>query len=60
MELRGRRNNQLHWVRYQAVQTMMSTGAEVKADVDVTNGQTFPPLYFSRVKSYTTEAENAL
>ena len=59
-QLRGRRHNQLHWMRYQIVRLASNGVGESRTDLDVSNGQTFPTLHFSRVKSYTVESETSL
>ena len=59
-QVRGRRHNQLHWMRYQIVRLGSNGGEDTRTDLDISNGQTFPTLHFSRVKSYTVESENSL
>jgi len=59
-QVRGRRHNQLHWMRYQIVRLGSNGGEDTRTDLDISNGQTFPTLHFSRVKSYTIESENSL
>jgi len=59
-EVRGRRHNQLHWLGYQIISLNSNGGDDTRTDLDISNGQTFPTLHFSRVKSYTAESENSL
>lgn len=59
-QVSGRRHNQLHWMRYHIVRLASNGGDDTRTDLDISNGQTFPTLHFSRVKSYTVESETSL
>lgn len=53
-----KRHVQLVWTYY-AVYTRGRKGEESKCCFDLVTNR-FPPLWFSRVKSYTSESENPL
>ncbi|XP_064597045.1 F-box only protein 9-like [Liolophura sinensis] len=56
----GRRKYaQMVWTHYSVHQLRRLTGEESVAEFDL-NNKTYPPLYFSRVKSYTASADRPL
>lgn len=59
LELSGKLNTQLHWFNYeiQIINKIANTKSFTKFDL---NKVDFPPLYYSRVKSYSTMSESQL
>lgn len=56
LELKGKRFNQLHWLRYQVI-NIYKNGTRQYSDIDVSSSANFPPLYFSRVQSYANHSD---
>ena len=54
-----RRHWTLHWSRY-VISVAYVNGERQTTPVDVGAGSSFPPLFFSRVRSYTAESETPL
>ena len=59
MEIKGKRNTKLQWLNYNIV-NIYKSGVRTPSEVDVTHSGNFPPLLFSRVKSYATDSEAPL
>lgn len=59
LEIKGKRNTQLTWAKYSTL-IKYKNGRTAESDIDVSNSFNFPPLHFSRVKSYITSAESPL
>jgi len=59
LELSGKLNSQLNWLNYeiQIINKVTNTKSITKFDL---NKVDFPALYYSRVKSYSTNAESQL
>ena len=52
MQIKGKKFNQLHWLNYAVVSRYKSTGKTQQTEFNVKDIYSYPPLYFSRVKSY--------
>lgn len=52
MQIKGKKFNQLHWLNYAVVSIYKSTGKTQQTEFNVKDIYSYPPLYFSRVKSY--------
>lgn len=55
-----KKHHQLVWTHYEIRFTNLRTGDERTTTLDITDRHTYPPLIFSRVKSYTVAAEHIL
>ena len=61
MQIKGKKFNQLHWINYAAVSRYKSTGKTQQTEFNIKDVYTYPPLHFSKVKSYKCkESDNPL
>lgn len=61
MQIKGKNFNQLHWLNYAVASRYKSTGKSQQTEFDVKDIYSYPPLHFSRVKSYRqTESTSSL
>ena len=61
LEIKGRKFKQLNWLSYAVGSRYKSTGKTQETEINVKDVNNYPPLHFSRVKSYRyTESANPL
>jgi hypothetical protein len=61
LQIKGKKFKQLHWLSYAVVSRYKSTGRTQQTEFNVKDVNDYPPLHFSRVKSYGyTESINPL
>ena len=53
MQIKGKKFNQLHWLNYAVVSRYKSSGKSQQSEFNVKDPYVYPPLHFSRVRSYS-------